>query len=69
VLWFLPLISFAQLEKETHLANIKQATFGGLNAEAYFSSDEKNLYTNRQKGWNFDLYLIESTMTEKILNK
>ncbi len=28
---------------EKHLANIKQLTFGGTNAEAYFSADEKQL--------------------------
>jgi Tol biopolymer transport system component len=48
--WFLPLISFAQLEKETHLANIKQITFGGLNAEAYFSADGKKLIYQSAKG-------------------
>src|SRR5437762_4211198 len=28
---------------EKHLRNIKQLTFGGENAEAYFSSDDKKL--------------------------
>ena len=28
---------------EKHLANVRQLTFGGTNAEAYFSSDDKNL--------------------------
>ena len=28
---------------ETHIANLKQLTFGGDNAEAYFSFDNKNL--------------------------
>src|SRR6185503_746811 len=32
-----------QLPAEKHLANIKQLTFGGENAEAYFSSDGKGL--------------------------
>ena len=32
-----------QLPAEKHLANIKQLTFGGENAEAYFSSDGKQL--------------------------
>ena len=30
-------------EKERHLRNIRQLTFGGTNAEAYFSFDEKKL--------------------------
>ena len=29
--------------KEVHLANVKQLTFGGENAEAYFSFDGKEL--------------------------
>jgi TolB protein len=28
---------------EKHLANVRQLTFGGTNAEAYFSADDKNL--------------------------
>ena len=32
-----------KVEGEKHLANIKQLTFGGENAEAYFSSDGKRL--------------------------
>lgn len=32
-----------QLPNEKHLRNIKQLTFGGENAEAYFSSDGKQL--------------------------
>src|SRR5437762_10826365 len=31
------------LPQEKHLRNIKQLTFGGENAEAYFSSDGKKL--------------------------
>src|SRR2546428_14064157 len=31
------------LPKETHLRNIKQLTFGGSNAEAYFSLDGKQI--------------------------
>lgn len=33
---------------ETHLANIRQLTFGGNNAESYFSSDGKKLIFQRQ---------------------
>jgi TolB protein len=50
LLWFLPALLFGQLEKETHLANIKQITFGGLNAEAYFSADGKKLIYQSAKG-------------------
>ncbi|MES2125078.1 MAG: hypothetical protein V4503_10375 [Gemmatimonadota bacterium] len=33
---------------ETHLANIRQLTFGGNNAESYFSADGKRLIFQRQ---------------------
>ena len=42
---------------ETHFANLRQLTFGGDNAEAYFSYDGKYLiyqYTNHKKGINCD---------------
>lgn len=42
--------SFAQ--NENHLKNIKQLTFGGDNAEAYFSFDNKNLsFQSNYKKW------------------
>ncbi|HEU4433701.1 MAG TPA: hypothetical protein VFR51_09905, partial [Pyrinomonadaceae bacterium] len=48
VLVLLISVSLAQSENlllpnEKHLRNIKQLTFGGENAEAYFSSDGKQL--------------------------
>ncbi len=36
------------MEGETHLANIRQLTFGGNNAEAYFSADGTRLIFQRQ---------------------
>ncbi len=39
--------------EEKNLANIKQLTFGGDNAEAYFSFDDKNLvFQASNKKWN-----------------
>ncbi|MFN2498169.1 MAG: TolB family protein [Pyrinomonadaceae bacterium] len=38
-----PAQDWLQLPAEKHLKNIKQLTFGGENAEAYFSSDGKQL--------------------------
>ena len=35
--------AIAPLEGETRLANLRQLTFGGQNAEAYFSHDGKEL--------------------------
>jgi len=37
-----------QFPGETHLANIRQITFGGQNAEAYFSADDKQLIFQHQ---------------------
>lgn len=40
------------LAHETHLRNIRQLTFGGQNAEAYWSPDGKHLiFQSRQKGY------------------
>ncbi len=39
-------------EQETHLANLKQLTFGGDNAEAYWSSDgQKLVFQATRKEW------------------
>ncbi len=49
-LLFTGLTSKAQSEK--HLKNIQQLTFGGDNAEAYFSFDDKNLsFQSNNKNW------------------
>lgn len=49
--------------KEKHLGNIRQLTFGGDNAEAYFSPDGKSLtmqVTNKQWGLSCDqIYLMK----------
>jgi Tol biopolymer transport system component len=43
--------SFAQ-NNEKHLANLRQLTFGGDNAEAYFSPDSKHLsFQSNNPGW------------------
>lgn len=36
--------------RETHLANVRQLTFGGQNAEAYFSKDGKKLIFQSERG-------------------
>ena len=36
------------LPSETHLKNVRQLTFGGQNAEAYFSIDDKTLIFQHQ---------------------
>lgn len=42
-------------EGETHFKNIKQLTFGGENAEAYFSSDRKKLiFQSKRDGREYD---------------
>ena len=55
LVFFLPTFSFAQLASESHLANVKQITFGGLNAEAYFSADgTKLIYQSAKSGYPCD---------------
>ena len=41
-------VSWAPEPGERHLANIRQLTFGGNNAESYFSADGKRLIFQRQ---------------------
>ncbi len=51
----LPLFSFSQNSpslEEPHLKNLKQLTFGGDNAEAYFSFDSKKItFQSNNKKW------------------
>jgi TolB protein len=42
-----PAVARAVAPGETHLANLKQLTFGGQNAEAYFSPDGRQLIFQR----------------------
>jgi TolB protein len=43
------------LPQEKHLANLKQLTFGGKNAEAYFSFDGKKLiFQSTRNGFQCD---------------
>ncbi len=69
--------SFAQtpprpIEGEKHLANIKQLTFGGENAEAYFSTNGKQLiFQSKRDGHGCDrIYSmnIDGTATKQISN-
>ncbi len=49
---FLTLSSFCFSQSEKHLKNLKQLTFGGDNAEAYFSFNGKNLsFQSNNKAW------------------
>ena len=45
-----PATAVAALEKEVHLANVRQLTFGGENAEAYFSFDGTRLIFQSTSG-------------------
>ena len=57
--------SFSQ-EKEIHLKNIKQLTFGGDNAEAYFSFDGKNLsFQSNFKNWGLSCDQIFNLSIDK----
>src|SRR5262245_8321798 len=43
-----PAFSSLALPQEEHLRNVRQLTFGGQNAEAYFSADDKYLIFQHQ---------------------
>jgi TolB protein len=43
-----PISPDQRFPEETHLRNIRQLTFGGQNAEAYFSADDKYLIFQHQ---------------------
>jgi Tol biopolymer transport system component len=45
-----PAVTRAPEAGETHLANLRQLTFGGQNAEAYFSADGRRLVFQRTEG-------------------
>ncbi len=50
--FLLILFAFTVSAQENHLKNIKQLTFGGDNAEAYFSWDNKNLtFQSNNNAW------------------
>jgi TolB protein len=52
--WVVSNFVFAQ-NKEKHLANLQQLTFGGDNAEAYFSNDNKKLiFQSNYKQWGVE---------------
>ncbi|MEW5974349.1 MAG: hypothetical protein AB1898_00960 [Acidobacteriota bacterium] len=56
-LWLLPQPSVSRLadEREVHLKNLRQLTFGGENAEAYFSFDGKRLiFQSTREGYECD---------------
>jgi len=51
-------------ENETHLSNLKQLTFGGDNAEAYWSFDIKNLPFKAIPAWGLECDQIFSADVE-----
>lgn len=56
-------------QKETHLKNIKQLTFGGDNAEAYWSFDSKKLsFQSNNKKWNLSCDQIFVMEVSKAVN-
>jgi TolB protein len=47
--------AFSQSVDEVHLKNMKQLTFGGNNAEAYFSRNDKNIsFQSDYKAWGLE---------------
>jgi len=56
-------------EKEKHLKNIKQLTFGGDNAEAYWSFDGKSIvFQANTKSWGLDCDQIFIMSAEDVLD-
>ena len=54
-LWSTFLYSQVEHEKEVHFKNIRQLTFGGDNAEAYFSPDGKKLiFQSNNPAWGLE---------------
>lgn len=52
---YLALQSFTGTPKESHITNIRQLTFGGDNAEAYFSPDGKHLaFQSNNPAWGLE---------------
>ena len=66
------ILGFGQMlvaQNENHLINIKQLTFGGDNAEAYFSFDGKNLsFRSNYKKWGLScdqIFMMNLSDAEK----
>ncbi len=61
--------SFSSLAQEKHLKNLKQLTFGGDNAEAYFSPNGKSLsFQSNNKKWGLECDQIFSMDIQKASN-
>ncbi len=57
-------------DKEKHLANVKQLTFGGDNAEAYFSTDDKAVvFQAKNPAWGAACDRIYTMNIDKPLGK
>ena len=62
-------ISSLQYPQEIHLKNIKQLTFGGDNAEAYFSFDDSKLvFQSNYKDWGLECDQIFMKNVKKAAN-
>ncbi len=48
------IVSEIHYKEETHLKNIRQLTFGGDNAEAYWSFDDKNIVFQASNHWGLE---------------
>ncbi len=71
ILFIAALFSSSLLAQEPHLQNIRQLTFGGDNAEAYFSFDNSKLtlqITNPKQGIPCDqIYLMDLQNEDKVV--
>ncbi|MCZ2355607.1 MAG: hypothetical protein LC115_02780 [Bacteroidia bacterium] len=69
ILFLIALKSYTQ-NQEPHLRNIKQLTFGGDNAEAYFSFDGKKLvFQSNNPAWGLHCDQIYSMVINQAIKK
>lgn len=69
IIVFLISSALAQAQEEPHLKNIKQLTFGGDNAEAYFSFNGKHLvFQSNNPAWQIECDQIFLMDIKKILD-
>ncbi len=59
-------VSKIHYEKETHFKNVRQLTFGGDNAEAYWSFDDKNIVFQASNHWDLECDQIFTMPVESL---
>jgi TolB protein len=64
-----PVTTLAKTDESKHLVNVRQLTFGGDNAEAYWSPDSKSLtFQSNNKKWGLECDQIFMLEVDKAAN-